>query len=222
VHEAARELRLDDEMVPVQKPSKKAPRRKKRWLVAAVIGVVLILLTGAAWTQLGSSLGAGLGGDDSSRSSNEAQASEMPPKNLPDRMAEPASDVDPAPVETPDRSALLNSYREVENLRSNGPVYAIHLISFRSESEARQYAMDLVADHPSWRQPFYVEETYDRPAWFRVTTGGFADRAEGVAQARRIKSDLGLRYAKLTQLKPGARALLPVAARATEDSTSNE
>ena len=219
VHEAARELRLDDGFVSSAE-EQDSPRKGRRWLVAAVIAVVAALITGAAWTQLGTSFGYDPGGSgqeaESTMGATSAEASPLP---------EFVDPVEPEPLPATNSvqvAEFLNRYHAVEALRERGPVYAAHLASFRESTGAQRFANELTAEHRGWSEPLYVEETLDRPPWFRVTVGGYADRAEAVARVRKLKSDLGLRYAKLTLLKPAARALIPNGLQGAEGATGNE
>ena len=237
VHEAAQELRLVDEDIETIEPVpvlRQSSGRRRRWIIAAIVAFVLVVITGAAWTQWGDSLGAGILAAEPDREAaggtiGAATASEedVSPEPLPTVDAQPAAAPDPVesaptPSLSPQAASILEGYRTVEDLRRRGPVYAIHLGSFRSESEAREFARELVSSRRSWNQPLYVEETADRPPWFRVTAGGYSDRAEAVGQARKLKSDLELLYAQLTQLKPGARALLVGSLRGAEVAENDE
>ena len=219
IHEAARELRLDEGHVS----NPDAPEKRnaaRRWLIAAFIVIVVALLSGAAWTQLGSSFGLGSGEREhavgAALTPVEVQAAEVLEITDPVK-PEPA----PATISA-EAIEFLGRYQTVEILRGQGPVYAAHLASFREMTNAQRFANELTADHQDWREPLYVEETFDRPAWFRVTAGAYADRGEAVARVRKLKSDMGLRHAQLTMLKPGARALIPSGLRGAEGATSHE
>jgi general secretion pathway protein A len=220
VHEAARELRLAE--ASEAGPHSQTPQRKnsRRWLVAAVIGVVLVLLTGAAWTRLGSSFGSGMVElDHGTEGTIGAMSAEAAP------VAAPAIPVELDPVvsmSSVEVAEFLGHYQTVEALRAHGQVYAAHLASFRTMAEAQHFANGITARYQGWREPLYVDETFDRPAWFRVTAGGYSDRGEAVARVRKLKSDLELRYAQLTILQPGACALIPSGLRGAGGVTSHE
>lgn len=241
VHEAARELRLvaeeeeatDPKPIRRARPSRPARSRRRRWLIAALIALILVVITGAAWTQFSDSFGAGpLAAEPEpevgavSQSQPEETATQVggsaEPANVPAVAPPRTTTGEPAPVLSAQAAEILRRYRAVEELRGRGPVYAIHLGSFRSEADARHFARDLVSAHSGWAYPLYVLETSDQPAWYRVSAGGYADRAEAVAQARKLKSDLELLYAQLTQLKPGARALLLGSLKGAEVAENNE
>ena len=222
IHEAARELRLDDGFVST--PESTDPRGKgRRWVLAAVIALVLVLVTGAAWTQLGTSFGhsGGATNQESDTTMGVQNAEAVPAPELAEAADPPEQQPEQATI-SPQAAELLNRYHEVEALRKQGPVYAAHLASIHERSGAQRLADELAVKYPDWHEPLYVEETLDRPAWFRVTAGGYSDRAQAVARVRKLKSDLGLRYAKLTMLKPGARALIPNGLQGAGGATSHE
>jgi general secretion pathway protein A len=222
IDEAARELRLDEEDAVITVSSARpapSPRRRRRLLIAALICIMLVLITGAAWTQLGSSLVSALRSEGADVVSDSANAAEPQPMFVQQVHEEPAVVVDPAPA-IPVSPELIAAYRAAEELRARGRVYAVHLASFRSFERAQNFALEITGEHAGWSDPLYVEETMDDPAWFRVTAGVFRQRGEGVAQVRKMKSDLGLSYAKLTQLQPGSRVLLPAGQAAMEGGTN--
>ena len=219
IHEAARELRLDEGHV--SSPEAPAEHRvDRRWLIAAFIVVVVVLLTSAAWTRLASSFrpGGGEGDHLAGATINPVNAGVVPVPELAPMEQSPA----PVVMSLIETAAFPGRYQAVEILRQQGLVYATYLASFRELTGAQGFASDLAAGHQEWHEPLYVEETSDRPAWFRVTAGGYADRAEAVAWVHTMKTDLGLRDARLTMLDPGARALIPPGIRGAEGATSHE
>jgi type II secretory pathway predicted ATPase ExeA len=231
VHEAARELRLED--APLHEPdyrpkhprrvrsaTEEGDRRRRRWLIAAVIVMVLVILTGAAWTRFGDTLGASL------FASGPAEETESGPPPVAEILAgsiEVAATAFAEPRELSARAArILDGYRRVEELRAEGTVYAVHLGSFRTDPEARQFAQDLVASHPDWTRPLYVEKAGGDQVWYRVTADGFAERADAVVEARAMRAELGLLYAQLTRLNSDARALTLGSLRGAEVADNDE
>jgi type II secretory pathway predicted ATPase ExeA len=217
IDEAARELRLDDEdavvTVNTLNPRPRV-RDRRRWLIAVAVTIVFGVLTGAGLTRLVSTVITTLSSEGVDMVSDPANAAESPTMG-----GEPTVErgVKLIPGPDPLYPELIEAYRIAEQNRNLGIVYAVLVESCRSMEEAETFVSDLLIERPAWTQPLYVEKSLDSPAGYRVTAGAFTDRSEGVEHARMLKSELGLTYAKLAELKPGARALLPAWHRASED-----
>jgi general secretion pathway protein A len=220
VVEAARELRLEESHVSSPE-SPQGHRVDRRWFIAAIIVVVVVLLTSAAWTKLSSSFSSGRDGGDhlAGKAINPVSADVVP---VPEVVATVERSPAPVVMNLIETAAFPGRYQAVEILRQKGLVYAAYLASFRELTGAQGFAHALMAGARGWHEPLYVEETADRPTWFRVTAGGYEDRAEAVAWARTMRTDLGLRQAQVTMLDPGARALIPSGLRGAEGATFHE
>ena len=212
VHEAAAELRLeeefDDSLVGVSgraRGASRGSRKLPRWLVAVLLGIVVVLVAGAAWQQFGDQID--LTSDEATDDTVLAGLASPP--------AQERSEIAPvqteavAPALDIDAVALHSAYRQVQQSRARGPVYGVHLASFRGLAGAQDYVDALMREHAGWDEPLFVEVTADRPAWFRVIAGGYAQRRAALKQVRQMKSELGLGYAQLTQLGPTAKPMLP-------------
>jgi general secretion pathway protein A len=210
VREAARELRLDedsDPMATVREPKpeigtrgESRPAVRRRWLIAAVICIVLVLLTGAAWTRFGSAFGPWPTTDAATLSAQDAQPVETV------SLVEPAVDEEES-TRGPAAATYLDGYGNLEALNGRGAVHGIYLTSFLSEREAREFAGELVLQNADWPWPLFVTQTWDRPPRFQLIAGGFSSQEECVDRAEKMKLDLGLGDVRLTRLTPAARPL---------------
>jgi type II secretory pathway predicted ATPase ExeA len=96
----------------------------------------------------------------------------------------------------------------VEQLRAQGrPMFAVHLGSFRSAPEARDYVLQLIRRESAWEQPFFLELTSDSPGWYRILAGGFPQRDEAQRWMRSIRRSGAVAFAKLDRLPRDASSV---------------
>ncbi len=215
VHEAAAELRLEEEFEdgPVNAPrrartarsARTGSRKVPRWLVAVLLGIVVVLVAGAAWQQFGDQIDL-----TTSEASDDAVLAGLasPPEQGRSEVA-PVQEQPVVPVLDIDAQAFRAAYSQIEESRARGPVYGVHLASFRSLAGAQDYVDALMLEQGDWDEPLFVEQTADSPPWFQVIAGGYAHRRAAIKRVRQMKSELGLGYAQLTQLGPAAKPMLP-------------
>lgn len=194
VMESARELRLtgapavprqgrssdsipERPVAPVPGPAGRAGRR---WVVGALLAVLLLALVGWLWW----------GGRLPLEATSPAGAGGGPGEALAEA---------PAAVET----ATATPPQDGPGMRpaASGSFFSVHLASFRTLEQARRFAGDWQGRGDAPELVVYVEETAEQPPWYRVLLGRWPSRDPAREASRQIRSLPGVRYAQLVRMQ---------------------
>lgn len=239
VDEAARELRLVDEIQPESRSEGASERgahpvaRKASgasdaghahrmtplgWLAAVLLLLALGWIGGqlaGLWQGPLASWGPAAGGASPSGDLAAIVDEALPLSSpaLADSSGVPPRDLVVRALGKEELALAGERFESVERSRDAGRViFCAHLASFRKSDQALGFARDLLGSEPGWSEPLFLEETDS--GWFRVMGGGFSTREEARRWIATLKQDRGVSYAQLDRLDTHARPLvLETAAR---------
>jgi len=203
---------------------------RRSWLAPLAAAAVLILLVLAA-VRFGILPGWPLSGataaEDASSAvpgmTSEVRAPEASPNGL--TSVDAGTEIE-EPERVPARSlpeAWVAASEQLQSWRDGGRiVFSAHLASFRASDGVERFTEQLLAEHPDWSFPLFVETTRGTPEWHRVYAGAFVDRGAALRFARRIKDRGTVGFAKVERLGPGIDEFVPAEFSAPRTSNPGE